>query len=88
LNKKKKKKKKKTPPHPTRRIFPDGKIHSMPSFGRGSKIICPMLVTRTTKMVKKVKTVKMVKNGQLWLKKKRLLCTDLLTLRMVTVLSA
>jgi hypothetical protein len=39
------------------RIFPDGKIHSMPSFGRGSKIICPMLVTRTTKKVKKVKTV-------------------------------
>jgi hypothetical protein len=29
----------------------------MPSFGRGSKIICPMLVTRTTKNVKKVKTV-------------------------------
>jgi hypothetical protein len=33
----------------SRRIFPAGKIHSMPSFGRGSKIICPMLVTHTTK---------------------------------------
>jgi hypothetical protein len=36
-------------PHRSRRIFPAGKIHSMPPFGRGSKIICPMLVTRTTK---------------------------------------
>jgi hypothetical protein len=45
----------------SRRIFPAGKIHSMPSFGRGSKIICPMLVTRTTK-----KKVRKVKNGQLW----------------------
>jgi hypothetical protein len=44
-------------PDRSRRIFPDVKIHSMPSFGRGSKIICPMLVTRTTKKVKKVKTV-------------------------------
>jgi hypothetical protein len=48
-------------PDRSRRIFPDGKIHSMPSFRRGSKVICPMLVTRTTKKVKKVKTVKMVK---------------------------
>jgi hypothetical protein len=39
------------------RIFPAGKIHSIPSFGRRSKIICPMLVTRITKKVKKVKTV-------------------------------
>jgi hypothetical protein len=36
-------------PDRSRRIFPVGKIHSMPSFGRGSKIICPVLVTRTTK---------------------------------------
>jgi hypothetical protein len=36
-------------PDQTRRIFPAGKIHSMPSFGRGSKIICPMLVTPKTK---------------------------------------
>jgi hypothetical protein len=36
-------------PDRSRRIFPAGKIHSMPSFGRGSKIICPMLVTHTTK---------------------------------------
>jgi hypothetical protein len=36
-------------PDRSRRIFPAVKIHSMPSFGRGSKIICPMLVTRTTK---------------------------------------
>jgi hypothetical protein len=36
-------------PDRNRRIFPAGKIHSMPSFGRGSKIICPMLVTCTTK---------------------------------------
>jgi hypothetical protein len=40
----------------------------MPSFGRGSKIICPMLVTGITKKVKKVKTVK---NGQLWYQKKK-----------------
>jgi hypothetical protein len=39
-------------PDRSRRIFPVGKIHSMPSFGRGSKIICPMLVTRTTKVQK------------------------------------
>jgi hypothetical protein len=44
-------------PDRSRRIFPAGKIHSMPSFGRGSKMICPMLVTRTTKKVKTVKTV-------------------------------
>jgi hypothetical protein len=42
----------------SRRIFPAGKIHSMPFFGRGSKIICHMLVTRTNKRSKKVKTVK------------------------------
>jgi hypothetical protein len=48
-------------PGPSRRIFPDGKIQSMPSFRRGSKIIRPMLVTRTTKKLKNVKTVKMVK---------------------------
>jgi hypothetical protein len=36
-------------PDRSRRIFPAGKIRSMPSFGRGRKIICPMLVTRTTK---------------------------------------
>jgi hypothetical protein len=36
-------------PGRSRRIFPAGKIHSMPSFVRGSKIICPMLVTRITK---------------------------------------
>jgi hypothetical protein len=48
------------------RIFPAGKIHSMPSFGRGSKIICPMLVTRTTK---RSKTVKTDKKGLLWYKK-------------------
>jgi hypothetical protein len=36
-------------PDRSRRIFSAGKIHSMPSFRRGSKIICPMLVTRTTK---------------------------------------
>jgi hypothetical protein len=51
----------------SRRIFPAGKIHSMPSFGRGSKIICPMLVTGTTKRSKRSKTVK--KKGQLWYKK-------------------
>jgi hypothetical protein len=44
-------------PDRSRRIFPVGKIHSMPSFGRGSKVICPMLVTRTTKGQKKVKKV-------------------------------
>jgi hypothetical protein len=44
-------------PDRSRRIFPAGKIHSMPSFGRGSKIICPMLVTRTTKGQKKVRKV-------------------------------
>jgi hypothetical protein len=38
-------------PDRIRRIFP-GKIHSMPSFGRGSRIICPMLVTSTTKRSK------------------------------------
>jgi hypothetical protein len=36
-----------------RRIFPAGKIHSMPSFGRGSKIICSVLVTHATKKGKK-----------------------------------
>jgi hypothetical protein len=47
----------------SRWIFPVGKIHSMPSFGSGSKIICPMLVTRTTKKVRKVKKRStMVKN--------------------------
>jgi hypothetical protein len=51
-------------PDRSRRIFRDGKIHSLPFFGRGSKIICPMLVTRTTKRVKKVKTVKMVNYGK------------------------
>jgi hypothetical protein len=40
-------------PDRSRRIFPAGKFHSMPSFGRGSKIICPMLVSRTIKKVKK-----------------------------------
>jgi hypothetical protein len=50
-------------PDRSRRNFPDGKIHSIPSFGRRSKIICPMLVTRTTKKVKKVKTVKTVNYG-------------------------
>jgi hypothetical protein len=49
-------------PDRSRQIFPAGKIHSMPSFGRGSKIICPMLVTRTTKGQKGQK-------GQLWYKK-------------------
>jgi hypothetical protein len=44
-------------PDGSRRIFPAGKIHSMPSFGRGSKIICPMLVTLTTKRSKRSKTV-------------------------------
>jgi hypothetical protein len=29
-------------PDRSRRIFPAGNIHSMPTFGRGSKIICPM----------------------------------------------
>jgi hypothetical protein len=57
-------------PDRSRRIFSDGKIHSMPSFGRRSKIICPMLVTRTTKKVKKVKTVKMVKKVNSGTKKK------------------
>jgi hypothetical protein len=51
-------------PDQSRRIFAAGKIYSMPSFGRGSKIICPMLVTRTTKGQKGQK-------GQLWYKKKR-----------------
>jgi hypothetical protein len=46
-------------PDRSRRIFPAGKIHSMPFFGRGSKIICPMLVTRTTKGQNG-------QNGQLW----------------------
>jgi hypothetical protein len=36
-------------PDRSRRIFPAGKIHSMLSFGRGSKIICPMFLTRTSK---------------------------------------
>jgi hypothetical protein len=49
-------------PDQSRRIFPAGKIHSMPSFGRESKIICPMLVTRTTEGPK----------GQLWSTKKNL----------------
>jgi hypothetical protein len=49
-------------PNRSRRIFPAGKIHSMPSFGRGSKIIYPMLVTRTAKGKK---------TGQLWYKKKK-----------------
>jgi hypothetical protein len=53
-------------PDRSRWIFPAGKIQSMPSLGRGSKIICPMLVTRTTKKVKKVKNGQ---NGQLWYKK-------------------
>jgi hypothetical protein len=44
-------------PDRSRRIFPTGEIHSMPSFGRGSKIICPMLVTRTTKRSKRSKKV-------------------------------
>jgi hypothetical protein len=51
-------------PDRSRRIFPAGKIHSMPSFGRGSKIICPMLVTRTTRRSEKVKTVKTVNYGK------------------------
>jgi hypothetical protein len=50
-------------PDRSRWIFPAGKSHSMPSFGRESKIICPMLVTRTTKGQKG-------KKGQLWYKKK------------------
>jgi hypothetical protein len=49
-------------PDRSRRIFPAGKIHRMPSFGRGSKIICPMLVTRTTVGQKGQKL-------QLWYKK-------------------
>jgi hypothetical protein len=53
-------------PNGSRRIFPAGKIHSMSSFGRGSKIICPMLVTRTTKGQK----VQNGQKGQLWYKKK------------------
>jgi hypothetical protein len=44
-------------PDRSRRIFPAGKIHNMPSFGTESKIICPMLVTRTTKGQK-------IQNGQ------------------------
>jgi hypothetical protein len=44
-------------PDRSRRNFPAGKIHSMPSLGWGSKIICPMSVTRTKLKVKKVKTV-------------------------------
>jgi hypothetical protein len=51
-------------PDQSRRVFPAGKIHSMPSFRRGSKIICPMLVTRTTKKGQKGK------KGQLWYQKK------------------
>jgi hypothetical protein len=44
-------------PDRSRRIFPAGKIYSMPSFGRRSKIICPMLVSRTIKKGnKKAKT--------------------------------
>jgi hypothetical protein len=35
---------------------------SMPSFGRGRKIICPMLVTRTNK--KRSKSSKTVKTGK------------------------
>jgi hypothetical protein len=49
-------------PDRSRRIFPAGKIHSMPSVGRESKIIFPMLVTRTTKGQKG-------QHGQLWYKK-------------------
>jgi hypothetical protein len=50
-------------PDRSRRIFPAGKIHSMPSFGRGSKIICPMLVTRTTKGKKVQKGTKKIPDG-------------------------
>jgi hypothetical protein len=57
-------------PDRSRRIFPAGKIYSMPSFGRGSKIICPMLVTRTTKKVKNGQ------NGQLGKKKKSRWCQN------------
>jgi hypothetical protein len=61
-------------PDRSRRIFPAGKIHSMPSFGRGSKIIRLMLVTRITKRSRKGQngqTVKTVKNDQLWYQKKK-----------------
>jgi hypothetical protein len=51
-------------PDRSRRIFPPGKIHSMPSFGRGSKITCHMLVTRTTKMSKSSKRSKTVNYGK------------------------
>jgi hypothetical protein len=50
-------------PDRSRRNFPAGKIHSMPSFGRGSKIICPMLVTRTTKRSKMSKSSTMVQKN-------------------------
>jgi hypothetical protein len=59
-------------PDRSRRIFPAGKINSVPSFGRGSKIICPMLVTRITKrskllpMVTAVKTVNYGKKKSRW----------------------
>jgi hypothetical protein len=43
-------------PDRSRRIFPDGKIHSMPSFGRGSKNNLSH-VSHSYKKVKKVKTV-------------------------------
>jgi hypothetical protein len=49
-------------PDRSRRIFPAGKNYSMPSFGRGSKIICPMLVTSKL-------NVKKGQKGQLWFKK-------------------
>jgi hypothetical protein len=55
----------------SRRIFPTGKIHSMPSFGRGSKIICPMLVTPTTKRSKSSKRWTMVQKWKKVNKKKR-----------------
>jgi hypothetical protein len=60
-------------PDRSRRIFPAGKIHGMPSFGKGSKIICPMLVTRITKKVKKVKRSKTVKQRSTK-KKKKITC--------------
>jgi hypothetical protein len=49
-------------PDRSRRIFPAGKIHSMPSFGRGSERLCAWFVTRTTKAKKGQK-------GQQWYKK-------------------
>jgi hypothetical protein len=57
-------------PDRSRRIFPAGKIHSMPSFGKEVKIICPKLVARTTKGNNRSKET--VKKGQLWYIKKKI----------------